>query len=109
MHDMVHPRVCKFTKRFHILWSRDGTLDSSSRFTPNHFVPLLKLSNKKEKRDRLKTSTLITNPISVEHDDKNDDDNDEWNHEDDELVEISESLVRICLSFVNNYYENLQT
>ena len=71
MHGMVHPQVCKFTKRFHILWSQDGTLDSSSGFTPNHFVPLMKLSNKKEKRDRLKTSMLITNPISEEGDSKN--------------------------------------
>ena len=54
-HTMIHPRECKYTKPVCIMWSRDAALDIVNPFSPNHFVLLLKTSNKKlpEKRIRV--------------------------------------------------------
>ena len=90
-HGIIYPRVCKFMKRFYVMWTRDEALDITAGFTPNHFVPLMK-TGPGEKKKRLKTDTKIVNPITIE-DVVDDAYRISWKKEDDDLVELLTSLV----------------
>ena len=59
-HTMVHPRECKFTTPVYISWSRDAALDNFNNFNPNHFVSLMRTSNKKVSRKRINPATKPT-------------------------------------------------
>ena len=99
-HTMVHPWKCRFTTPVYIMWSRDAALDNVNNFNPNHFVPLMRTSNKKVSRKRInpatKPTTLKTEVVVLDGPGETPNDpNIMLDEEDMKLVSILEDLVSL--------------